>query len=104
MLQDDLNEEEAHEDDDDDEVDRKSQQIAVPEYKRLIAIHAGKGKGGLDDWLRLDPNKVRRLSFSELELEKAAVTHANEIIRYYVDHVTLSTTYNQCILRAVAFA
>ncbi|XP_027159957.1 phosphoinositide phospholipase C 2-like [Coffea eugenioides] len=80
--EDDLNEEEAHEDDDDDEVDRKSQQIAVPEYKRLIAIHAGKGKGGLDDWLRLDPNKVRRLSLSELELEKAAVTHAKEIIRF----------------------
>ncbi|CDP14020.1 unnamed protein product [Coffea canephora] len=80
--EDDLNEEEAHEDDDDDEVDRKSQQIAVPEYKRLIAIHAGKGKGGLDDWLRLDPNKVRRLSLSELELEKAAVTHAKEIISF----------------------
>lgn len=80
-----LSEEEAGDednDDDDDEVDRKSQHIAVPEYKRLIAIHAGKGKGGLGDWLKLDPNKVRRLSLSELELEKAAVTHAKEIIRF----------------------
>lgn len=42
-------------------------------YKSLIGIHAGKGKGGLDGWLRVDPDKVRRLSLSERELENAAI-------------------------------
>lgn len=65
-----------------DDGDTKSQQIAAPEYKRLIAIHAGKGKGGLTDWLRVDPDKVRRLSLSEQELEKAAITHGKEIVRF----------------------
>ncbi|KAL3521212.1 hypothetical protein ACH5RR_019361 [Cinchona calisaya] len=78
----DLHEEEADEEKEDAEVDQKSQQITAPEYKRLIAIHAGKGKGGLSDWLKPDPDKVRRLSLSELELEKAAITHAKDIIRF----------------------
>ncbi|PSS34473.1 Phosphoinositide phospholipase [Actinidia chinensis var. chinensis] len=65
-----------------DDGDPKSQQIAAPEYKRLIAIHAGKGKGGLQDWLRVDPDKVRRLSLSEQELEKAVITHGKEIVRF----------------------
>ncbi|XAR65942.1 Phosphoinositide phospholipase C [Bertholletia excelsa] len=39
-------------------------------------------KGGLQDWLQVDPNKVRRLSLSELELEKAVVTHGKEIVRF----------------------
>lgn len=53
----------------------------APEYRRLIAIHAGKGKGGMQDWLRVEPNKVRRLSLSEQELEKAVVTYAQDIVR-----------------------
>ncbi|KAK3022799.1 hypothetical protein RJ639_046901 [Escallonia herrerae] len=61
------------EEEDEDEEDLKSQQNEAPEYRRLIAIHAGKGKGGLEDWLRVDPEKVRRLSLSEQELEKAVV-------------------------------
>ena len=67
-----------------DEGDPKSQQNAdaAPEYKRLIAIPAGKVKGGLTEWLRVDPDKVRRLSLSEQELEKATLTHAKEIVRY----------------------
>lgn len=77
--QDDVDEEE----DEDDEEDSKSDKKAASEYKRLIAIHAGKGKGGLSDWLRVDLNKVRRLSLSEPELEKAVDTHAKEIIRYF---------------------
>lgn len=81
FLQFDLDEEED-DDEDDLEDDLKEQQNEAPEYKRLIAIHAGKGKGGLDDWLRVDPNKVRRLSLSEQELEKAVVTHGKEIVRY----------------------
>lgn len=70
------------EDDEDDEGDPKSEKNAASEYKRLIAIHAGKGKGGLSDWLRVDPNNVRRLSLSEPALEKAVDTHSKEIIRY----------------------
>ncbi|PHT44893.1 Phosphoinositide phospholipase C 4 [Capsicum baccatum] len=70
------------EDDEDDEGDSKSEKSATLEYKRLIAIHAGKGKGGLSDWLRVDPNKVRRLSLSEQELERAVDTRGKEIIRF----------------------
>ncbi|KAJ4979151.1 hypothetical protein NE237_009931 [Protea cynaroides] len=65
-----------------DDGDHKTQQIAAPEYKRLIAIHAGKAKGGLSDWLSVNPNTVRRLSLSEQELEKAIITHGTEIIRF----------------------
>ncbi|CDY71544.1 BnaUnng04440D, partial [Brassica napus] len=36
----------------------------APEYKRLIAIHAGKPKGGLRMALKVDPNKIRRLSLT----------------------------------------
>lgn len=64
---------------DDDE--RKSAQIPAPEYKRLIAISAGKPKGGLKEALKVDPNKVKRVSFSEQELEKVSSMHATEIVR-----------------------
>ncbi|XP_023748569.1 phosphoinositide phospholipase C 2 isoform X1 [Lactuca sativa] len=69
-------------DDDDDDSDDEDDDNAAPEYKSLIAIHAGKGKGGLDDWLKVDPTKVRRLSLSEHELEKAAKTHAPQIVSF----------------------
>ncbi|CBI22792.3 hypothetical protein VitviT2T_011723 [Vitis vinifera] len=67
--------------DEEDEED-KLQHNAAPEYRRLIAIHAGKLKGGLKEWLRVDPDKVRRLSLSERELEKASITHGKDIIRF----------------------
>ncbi|XP_061376611.1 phosphoinositide phospholipase C 2-like isoform X2 [Gastrolobium bilobum] len=74
------------EDDLDDEEDldeaEKSRQNASAEYRRLIAIHAGKPKGGLEECLKVDPDKVRRLSLSELQLEKAAETHGKEIVRF----------------------
>ncbi|XAR60739.1 Phosphoinositide phospholipase C [Bertholletia excelsa] len=57
-------------------------QLAVPEYRSLIAIHAGKLKGGMKYWFHDDPNKVRRLSLSEQELENAALTNAASIIRF----------------------
>lgn len=77
---DDLDEEDIPEEEDED--DEKSNQKTAPEYRRLIAIHAGKGKGGLDDWLKVDPDKVRRLSLSEPELEKAVTTHGKDIVRF----------------------
>ncbi|KAI3868928.1 hypothetical protein MKW92_023143 [Papaver armeniacum] len=70
------------EDDDTDEGDQKVQQGAGLAYKSLIAIHAGKPKGGLEEALKVDLNKVRRLSMSEQELEKAAKTHGKAIVRF----------------------
>ncbi|XP_043724314.1 phosphoinositide phospholipase C 2-like isoform X2 [Telopea speciosissima] len=79
---DETDEEEDHQNEEDlDDGDHKTQH-AAPEYRRLIAIHAGKAKGGLSDWLQVDPNKVRRLSLSEQELENAIITHGTEIIRF----------------------
>ncbi len=40
--------------DSDDELNH----VGVDAYKRLIAIHAGKPKGGLKEALKVDPNKV----------------------------------------------
>ncbi|XP_073297641.1 phosphoinositide phospholipase C 2-like [Primulina huaijiensis] len=77
----DLDEDVDEEDEDDDEY-HKSQQKAAPEYKRLIAIHAGKEKGGMQEWLRVDHDKVRRLSLSEQELEKAVITYGKDIVRF----------------------
>ncbi|GLT78947.1 hypothetical protein SLA2020_504640 [Shorea laevis] len=76
----DLDEEDKIDDEDFDDGDKS--QLAAPEYKHLIAIHAGKPKGGLDDCLRMDPDKVRRLSLSEQKLKKAAVTHGKQIVRF----------------------
>ena len=79
--QNDLDEEESEGEGDDEEI-LNSQQNEAPEYKRLIAIHAGKPKGGLDECLKVDPEKVRRLSLSEPQLEKAVETHGKDIVRY----------------------
>lgn len=80
--QNELDEDDNHDNDKDDldEGDQKSQNEAA-EYKHLIAIHAGKPKGGLDECVKVDPEKVRRLSMSEQQLEKAAETHGKEIVR-----------------------
>ncbi|KAI4385580.1 hypothetical protein MLD38_003588 [Melastoma candidum] len=53
-----------------------------PIYKRLITIHAGKPKGGLEMALKVEVDKVRRLSLSEQELKKAAESHSIEIVRF----------------------
>ncbi|KAK8513296.1 hypothetical protein V6N13_002043 [Hibiscus sabdariffa] len=60
----------------------EDEEKAVPQYRQLIAIHAGKLKGGLDNWLSDDPKKVRRLSLSEVELENATKTHGTKIVRF----------------------
>ncbi|KAG5253818.1 phospholipase [Salix suchowensis] len=62
--------------------DNESQQPGVSAYKRLIAIHAGKPRGGLKEALKVDPNKVRRLSLSEQALEKASENHGTDVIRF----------------------
>ena len=50
-------------------------------YKRLIAIHAGKPKGGLKEELKVELDKVRRLSLSEQALEKATMSHGTDVVR-----------------------
>ncbi|XP_071724252.1 LOW QUALITY PROTEIN: phosphoinositide phospholipase C 4-like, partial [Rutidosis leptorrhynchoides] len=52
------------------------------EYERLIAIHAGKPKGGLKAALKIEPNKVKRLSLSEQALENAATSNGKDVIRF----------------------
>ncbi|KAK4480705.1 hypothetical protein RD792_013787 [Penstemon davidsonii] len=73
---------ESAENDEEDEDDLKIQQQTTPEYKNLIAIPAGKGKGRLQDWLRVDPSSVRRLSLSELVLEKAIAQYGTDIVSF----------------------
>ncbi|GKV28289.1 hypothetical protein SLEP1_g37366 [Rubroshorea leprosula] len=68
--------------DDKDFDDGDKSQLPAPEYKHLIAIHAEQPKGGLDDCLRVDPDKVIRLSLSEQKLEKAVVTRGKQIVRF----------------------
>ncbi|KAH1211861.1 Phosphoinositide phospholipase C 2 [Glycine max] len=72
----DLNDEEEFDESD------KSHHNEAPEYRHLIAIHAGKPKGGLVECLKVDPEKVRRLSLSEQQLEKAAINYGQQIVRF----------------------
>lgn len=71
---------------DDDECDSISRE--APEYKRLIAIHAGKPRGGMKESLKVEADKVRRLSVSEQALEKAAESYGTDIVRYFIDDPT----------------
>lgn len=77
-----MDKEDSNEEEDIDDGGSKSEQNVAPEYKHLIAIHAGKPKGGLAECLKVDTDKVRRISLSEQQLEKAVVTHGKEIVRY----------------------
>lgn len=53
-----------------------------PVYKQLIAIHAGKPKGGLKHALKVENDEVRRLSLVEQALEKAVENHGHDVVRY----------------------
>nr|GMD18842.1 phosphoinositide phospholipase C 4-like [Ipomoea batatas] len=68
---------ENNHDSDDDEKAREP-----PAYKNLIAIHAGKPKGGLKEALKVEPDKVRRLSLSEQALEKATDTNGTDVVSF----------------------
>lgn len=59
----------------------KSSSQAAPEYKKLITIHAGKPKGRLRDALKTAA-QVKRLSLSEQELERAALSYGTDVVRY----------------------
>ncbi|XP_078446454.1 phosphoinositide phospholipase C 4-like [Wolffia australiana] len=71
--------EDEEQDEDEDEDEDKT---ASPEYRRLITIAAGKPKGTLKDALKVDPDKVRRLSLSEQELVKATLSHGKDVMRF----------------------
>ncbi|CAN6469817.1 unnamed protein product [Victoria cruziana] len=76
---------EQHPDGDDEDDDNKLNQglqKGVSEYRRVITIHAGKLKGGMKNWLKVEENVVRRLSLSEQELAKAISTHPADLVRF----------------------
>ncbi|WOG94049.1 hypothetical protein DCAR_0313340 [Daucus carota subsp. sativus] len=57
-------------------------QLTASAYKHLIAIHADKPKDGLRRTLIVGVDKVRRLSLSEQELERAAELYGADIVRF----------------------
>ncbi|OUZ99099.1 C2 calcium-dependent membrane targeting [Macleaya cordata] len=67
---------------DEDVEDGCENQLGASEYKRLIAIHVNKRKGEITVSLKVDPDKVGRLSLSELVLEKATESHGTDLIRF----------------------
>ncbi|XP_022964953.1 phosphoinositide phospholipase C 2-like [Cucurbita moschata] len=75
----------SREDTDEDylEEDDKDEEIVIPEYRSLIAIHAKKMKRGsnLQTFFN-DIEKVSRLSLSEQELENATGNCGRDIIRF----------------------
>ncbi|KAK1382962.1 hypothetical protein POM88_020697 [Heracleum sosnowskyi] len=69
--------EEANEDEDVNKIHAKESV-----YKSLIAIHAEKPKDGLRKTFLVEADKVRRLSLSEQELERAAESYGTDIVRF----------------------
>ncbi|CAL4910535.1 unnamed protein product [Urochloa decumbens] len=74
--------EEGDEEQMDGEAEKKARQGADNEYKRLIAIQLTRRKHDMDVDLKVDPEKVSRLSLGEKAYEKAIVTHGEHIIRF----------------------
>ncbi|KAG2616157.1 hypothetical protein PVAP13_3NG142409 [Panicum virgatum] len=74
--------EEAEEEPPDGEAEKKARQGADNEYKRLIAIQLTRRKHDMDQDLKVDPEKVTRLSLGEKAYEKAIVSHGAHIIRF----------------------
>ncbi|KAK6943499.1 Phosphoinositide-specific phospholipase C, EF-hand-like domain [Dillenia turbinata] len=70
------------EEEDIDDAESKLPQSSATEFGSLIAIHAGKRMGGISEWLKIDPDKVRRISLNEQKLEKAMITHSTELLRF----------------------
>ncbi|KAL5230163.1 hypothetical protein ABZP36_028939 [Zizania latifolia] len=66
----------------DAETDKKTQQAVDNEYRRLIAIPLTRRKHDMDEDLKVDPDRVSRLSLGEKAYEKAIVSHGPHIIRF----------------------
>lgn len=65
------------------EIDNEEEEEgAVPGYIDLIAIHAVKHKGGLENLLKDESNRVARLSLSEQKLQTAVRQHGSDIVRF----------------------
>ncbi|XP_058075013.1 phosphoinositide phospholipase C 6-like isoform X2 [Magnolia sinica] len=80
---DDKNENRSEQEEEDfDDSDNKLLKNSAPQYKRLIAIRAGKKKGGLKKSLKTCTDEVRRLSLSEQELVKGAASHGTDLVRF----------------------
>ncbi|KAK1272222.1 Phosphoinositide phospholipase C 2 [Acorus gramineus] len=71
-----------HDEEDLDDGDHTINQSIAPEYKRLITIYATKPKLGLREALKVDPNRVKRLSLSEQELAKASHSYSTQLVRF----------------------
>ncbi|KAF6169865.1 hypothetical protein GIB67_034257, partial [Kingdonia uniflora] len=67
-----------------DDCDRISHKLGAPEYKHLIAIHAKKYKGGLKESLKIDIDKVGRLSLTEQALGKDILHHRNNLVSDFI--------------------
>ncbi|XP_021278125.1 phosphoinositide phospholipase C 5-like [Herrania umbratica] len=69
-------------DGDNEAYDRLLHPLGAPAYKNLISIPAGKPKGKLREKLKVELDKVRRLSLSEQKFEKATISHGTEVVRF----------------------
>lgn len=65
-----------------EEEEEEEEEAVIPEYKKLISIHAVKRKGDLENLLKGDSKRVARLSMKEQKLENAVRTRATDIIRF----------------------
>jgi phosphatidylinositol phospholipase C delta len=64
------------------EMEKKAQPGVDGEYKRLIAIQLTRRKHDMNEDLKVDPEKVTRMSLGETAYEKATVTHGAAIIKF----------------------
>ncbi|CAO2840854.1 unnamed protein product [Amaranthus hypochondriacus] len=65
-----------------EEEDEDEEETLIPEYKNLICIHAVKGRGGLENLLKVDSKRAARLSLKEQKLENIVRTRSTDIIRF----------------------
>lgn len=66
----------------DEEMEKKVQLGVNAEYKTLISISLTRRKHDMDQDLKVDPEKVSRMSLGEAAYEKATITHGSEIIKF----------------------
>ncbi|CAK7331202.1 unnamed protein product [Dovyalis caffra] len=65
-----------------EQLQEDDEEIRPPQYKHLIAIHAGKPKGELENWFIINEKGVKRLSLSEQVLENAIRKCGKYITRF----------------------
>lgn len=55
----------------------------------MIAIRTRKRKGGVKEWLRIDPSNVTRISLGEEKFEKIVSSHGADIVRYEICYLRM---------------